>query len=389
MIDVIVSLVAILLLLAGPTQEGGRLKGGPGPQRSGALEDSRVLDSERKTRTADSKSRSSKAERLERWRSLEPEVRAGLKKRYEALQSLSPEDRAKLMERAERLQREIDRTLATLGPEERTAIEALEPRERARVLRGLVGDRARMAGSRLRGRMTKEQREKLESASPAEREALLRAVREQDRARMPEQLGRLGRELGLADGELRRIERGTAEDRRQVMIDVARRRSKKHVEENGLPEGVPERRWRSIAAGSDEEFVRGYLRIRARHPEFGVSPKRWEQRSRRGDAMARKLDAFAQPTMQQRMRFADASESQLRRRVLLEQRSRVEEALVRMGGLSRDEAARLRSLDDDDFARTYRGATSALRRGGELKPALQRSSEGRDRTGRRRGGQRR
>ena len=108
--------------------------------------------------------------------------------------------------------------------------------------------------------------------TPAKVLELLREVRETERARMPEQLERFGRDLGLSDGELRRVRRGSREDRRQVMMDLTRRRAQQYVDRHGLPDGVPERRWRAMAGGSDEEFVRGYLRIRGKHrPNSGSS----------------------------------------------------------------------------------------------------------------------
>ena len=349
MADVIVLFAAFMLFAGAPAQKGGDT---PSPKQV------------------------SKAERLEHWRSLDAKLRADLTKRYEKLKTLSAEDRAELLERGKRLQKEIDATLRSLDPKERATLEALDPRERRRVLRGLVGDRARRSAAQLRSQLTKEQRAALETAGPAERAAILRDVHEREKSRMSGRDSALGRNLGLTDGELRRIERGTKKERRDVMVKVARRRSSRHVKEHGLPSGVTPERWRSIAGSGDDEFLRGYLRIRASHPEFGVAPGEWEKRKERGGSMASRLEAFSMPTTEQRARSPRAKEAQLRRAALLGQRTRVEELMVRTGDLSRDEAARLRALDDDGFVRMYRQTVMKLRKG--VDPRMRPDRAGRD-----------
>ena len=348
--DVIALIAAVMLFVGAPAQKGGQAE-----QTAQAS----------KTRTHDRRAsaQDSRAERLEHWRSLDAKSRAELTKRFEKLKTLSPEDRAKFLERGKRLQKEIDATLRSLDPKERATLEALDPRERRRVLRGLVGDRARRSAAQLRSQLTKEQRAALETAGPAERAAILRDVHERERSRMSERDSALGRNLGLTEGELRRVERGTKKERRDVMIKVARRRSSRYVKEHGLPSGVTPERWRSIAGSGDDEFLRGYLRIRASHPEFGVSPKQWEQRKERGASMASRLEAFSTPTTAQRASSPRAKEAQLRRAALLGQRARAEELMVRTGHLSRDEAARLRALDDNGFVRMYRQTVMKLRKG--------------------------
>ena len=141
------------------------------------------------------------------------------------------------------------------------------------MLRGLVGDRARGSAARMRSRMTKEQHKALETAGPKERAAILRQMREQGQSRMSERVSMLGRSLGLSENEMRRIERGSNEERREMMIKVVRRRSERYVKEHGLPSDVTPEVWRSITSSDDDEFVRGYLRFRFRHPEFGVPPR--------------------------------------------------------------------------------------------------------------------
>ncbi|MEM6572175.1 MAG: hypothetical protein AAF957_27420 [Planctomycetota bacterium] len=326
-----------------------------------------------------------------RWESLGPKERAALVERYERLKELGPEERAKLLDRGKKLEREIEATLRSLDPEERAVIEALEPAERRRVLRGLVGDRARRSAALLRSRLTPEQQAALEQASPDEREALLREVRANERRRASEQLSMFATELGLGDGDVKRLQAGSREERRAFMVDVARRRAKKHVEEHGLPRGVPQRRWDATLSADDDQFVRGYLRIRARHPEFGVPPRRWAKIERRRDAMANRLEAYSSPTTRERADARGKRDRQLRKQVLLEKRSRVEETMVRMGSLPNDVAARLRALDDDDFARAYTASIVMLRRGTDLRTGLGRwfaFQERGERTGTQRGKQR-
>ncbi len=84
------------------------------------------------------------------------------------------------------------------------------------------------------------------------------------------------------------------------------------------------------------------------------------------------------PTTEQRSRSPRAKESQLRRATLLGQRAKVEELMVRTGHLSRDEAVRLRALDEDGFVRAYRKTVMKLRQG--IDPRVR--SDRTDRTGR-------
>lgn len=317
----------------------------------------------------------SRVERLERWRSMDASERERMAERFEAFRGLPEEERERLMARAGRLQREIERTLLSLTPEERAKIEALAPDERRRVLRGLLADRARTSADRLRANLDDEQRRALESAGPKEREKLMRRIKGEQRSRF---VKHLGRELGLSERELRRVEAGTPEERRAALVAAARRRATRYVEKHGLPPEVSAETWANIAASDDAEFVRGYLRIRGRHPEFGVPPSTWNRRARRRGAMASRLEAYSRPSMEERAQNPRAREKELRRDTILERRDRVEDFLIRRVGLGERGATWLRGLDDEAFVRVVIGATSALRRGEDVAGDLARRAEGRE-----------
>ncbi|MEM9382089.1 MAG: hypothetical protein AAGB93_19190, partial [Planctomycetota bacterium] len=87
---------------------------------------------------------------------------------------------------------------------------------------------------------------------------------------------------------------------------------------------------------------------------------------------ANRLEAFSSPTTRERAGARGKRDRQLRKQVLLEKRSRVEDTMVRMGSLPSDVAERLRALSGDDFARAYSASILMLRRGSDLRTGLER-----------------
>lgn len=323
--------------------------------------------------------------RLRVWKSLDEKKRFELRKRYERMKSLSPEERARLLERAERLRVEMDKTLAALGPEERAAVEALAPDERRRVLRALIGDRAKVVAARIRSQLTPEERKELSAAEPAERAKILGRHRRRQLEGLPERVRKLGQELELSPAELRRLQEGRPAERRSQIARMVRRRMETYVENNGLPEGVEPKQWKRFFEGDDETFLRAMRRIRIHNPEFGVPERQLAGRKRQREAMARRLESFGAPRTKDRAAWPRAKDQVLRRRAILNARPRIEELIIQRLELSLDVAARLRMQSDDEFLRTYRLAIRVAREGGDLEATLRRRAGARTGGGSERG----
>ena len=332
---------------------------------------------------------SSKAN-LERWKKLSKAERAELQKRFDRLQSMSAEERGRVKRRADGLRRETAQLLSSLGDEERAEIQALEPKERQRVLRSLVKDRARLLANRFRDRMTAAERSALDAAGPGERERILAEFRRAELKRLPERVAALGEELGMGKGELRRIRGGAPADQRREVAAHVRNRAKRAVKENGLPEGFDEARWERMLAMDDEPFLRAMQRARMRHPELGIPKARWESRLKRRAALADRLEALSEPRDDGRHGSSGASGRRREREEILRSRGRIEELIIRHLRVRLDQAARLRAMDDDQFVAAFRFSVRAIRSGAEFETALDRWLEHQDRAGvRTRSGKRR
>ncbi|MEM8712793.1 MAG: hypothetical protein AAGG01_17715, partial [Planctomycetota bacterium] len=288
---------------------------------------------------------------------------------------LGADERARVVERADRLAKEAEQLESTLGEEERAALARLPEKERRRVLRNLLKDRARLSAARVRKAMTAEEREAFAKAAPEERAVLLRAVRKRELSRLPERLERLGAELGLSTQELKRIESGDRASQRSAIAGVVRRRVERQVKEGALPESVTPGVWERLRTLDDREFLRAVQRLRLRAPELGIPKKRWEGRLRRREGFARRLEAMGQPGVRERVRHPAMREHQLRVQTVTRKRKRIEDVMIGQMQLSLDLAARLRSLDDKKFVAAYRFAIKVLKEGGDVESAFRRWME--------------
>ena len=314
---------------------------------------------------------------LERWNELTKAERAELQRRFDRLQSMSVEERGRVKRRAEGLRRETAQLLRSLGDEERATIEALEPKERQRVLRSLVKDRARLLVNRVRDRMTPEERAALEAASPDERDRILAEFRKAELERLPERLAALGEELGVGRAGMRRIQAGAPEDQRREIANLVRRRAKRSVEENGLPAGFEEARWERMLAMDDEPFLRAMQRARMRHPELGMSKARWEAKLTRRAALADHIEGIAWPKNE----AGDSGPRRLEREAVLRHRKRIEETIIRQLRVRMDQAVRLRAMDDDAFVAAFRFTLRTVRSGAQFETSLDRWLKHQDRAG--------
>jgi hypothetical protein len=213
---------------------------------------------------------------LERWSELPPERRAALRERFRAFQELDEVQRAELRARHERLREAERRVRAELEPEDAAAFEGLGPSERREFLRERLAHEFGRCGARVAGLLPDDVRARLESASPAERMHLMRALRGRHEA---EQLGRgleeLGRRVGLSEAEIAAFADLPPQARKQKLFELRRREVDERVAREGPPAWIPADEWRAMQALDDREFCARLRSCRARSgggdgpPELG------------------------------------------------------------------------------------------------------------------------
>lgn len=327
--------------------------------------------------SAPAQEKDAEAELRARWEKLDPERRAALRERYERLRSMTPEERERALALARRMRQESEATLRSLDPADRDAIAALDPAERSRVLRSLVADRARIMATRLRAHLTDEERAQLKDADAAERARILQRVRSRAMDELPRKARRMGEALGLSPQELERFSSADPKERRAGMVALARRRATQFVRKNGLPEGVTQEDWDRVSALPDGAFVRALQRLRARHPEFGVPPRRMERARRRRSELASQLMSLGTPSTRERAGAPGAREGALRRGAVLRHRAKIEDALARRLQLPVEVMAKVRTLDDDGFVALHRQLVRTLSGDDEPRRAIERWFDGR------------
>jgi hypothetical protein len=159
-----------------------------------------------------------------RWQRFDPERRAELERRFESFRRLGPEQRAALEERAAGLRAEREALRQNLPPEERAHLDGLPPEERVEVLRHQHAQLARLRGERLRPQLPPQLIERLEAAPAPDRPRLLHEWRDDFRGRMVGRgLRRAGRDLGLPEDEVERLERQPSERQWESFRDLCGR----------------------------------------------------------------------------------------------------------------------------------------------------------------------
>jgi len=308
-----------------------------------------------------------RAERLALWRAMSPEQRAEVRRRYEELQRLDPEARERTLSRARRFRAEVGRVLESLSPAEREAIERLAPAGRARVLRGIVADEARATAARLRATMTPEERARFADAGPEQRAEIVRSVRERAGERARGAARRLARELGVDAAQIEGMDRGEV---RRRLVDLARRRARRHLEVHGPPEGLDADQWERVLGLPDRQFARAFGRVRARQPDYAAPPRGEPGPGRRGPRMHGELRGLGMPTPSDRARRPGADEAEHVRRAVSERRGRIERLLRERSGIDAALLERVEGLDDRAFFAAWRVMVAAFRSDADPSSAL-------------------
>ncbi len=324
-------------------------------------------------------SKADAASRRARWNKLTKEEQAELLARHKRLESLSPEKRAELENRAKRVQRELAEIEASLTEEELADLDKLGRKERQSALRKMVAERASVAAAMVRTRMTPKERARVEAAKPEERAEMLRVFRKRELDRLSGSLFELAKELGFSAAKLDELRKLPHHDQRTAIISRMRRRLERDVSEKGLPEGLPEKRWKRMCSQGDMGFLRSVEKVRSQHPEFGVPAKQWDRRVRRRKAIASRLRDLGEPSDRQRERSPNATDSQLRRRMIIDRRQRIEQFLIRECHLGTGVARRLEALSPQEFVAAVGVGTKLIEEGADVGAGLDRWLDARQR----------
>lgn len=199
-----------------------------------------------------------------RWREKSEAERATLRARFEEFRSLAPERRDELVERAKRLAELRDLVQERASAEEMRAAEALDQARREEFWRARGIDAARRIGQRLRAELPPRLREKLEGATPEEREHLLRRFRREVKERVSlRTIQKLARELGVAPAEVDRLQSLPAEARLREALELERLLLERRLGGHGLPPWMTAEEFERLRTLPTPEF---FSRWRAAQP---------------------------------------------------------------------------------------------------------------------------
>lgn len=244
----------------------------------------------------------------QRWDELSPTERQNVRKNYRRWKEMSEEQRQELRRRAAQLKTQRDKVKRELPADVKQDLEKLDRRKQQQVLRDLTEASVKENGRRIRSKMPQDFMQRLE-ATPAEaRPEMLRRFKKRQRGRVSRAaLQILGKQLELAEEEIRRLQAEPEDRRARAVLEMRHRLSKEDMPEGGLPFGMTWEQWDEWSRLSPEEFFGRIVEFRQQRTQAlrrqrGLSAQRGGQRpreERRGpsDASERtpELDARRRP----------------------------------------------------------------------------------------------
>lgn len=340
----------------------------------------------------------------ERWEALGPRERAEMRERFARLKEMPDSEREQLERRAKRLDAMARGVYERLDDKTRERLDSLAVERRRTLLHEMVGEEARTAAERMLGSMPEELRQRVEAASPADRERFLREFRKKHAGRVDHGLAKLGMELGVDEAVRKAWSELPEEGRRAKLMELAQRKILVEVAKDGLPQGVDPKRWKRLTKMPPEAFHDAFRQLREVHPEWpgfagrgqrgpGNRANGERRGSRRGEGGSRgegnsargRVMRSMHPNPEMRLEFADLPADQ--RRAAVDKRRREEVARVIAEEKIFDEAARKRLdamedgayLDEVRQLLGWRGRRSgrSQRRDGS-KPPERRPATGKD-----------
>ena len=214
-----------------------------------------------------------------RWERMSVEERGRIKQRFDEFRGLPEAERERVtahLSRVAQTRREIE---ARIPDEMRAKLDQLDPHQRHEVLREYVESTMGERADRLREKMSPELLAKLQSASPAEREVLLRGRSDELRERCaPRAIKYLGRRLELPPEEVARLEGLPGPEQLAAVEELGRR----ELQRRGPPPGVGAQEFRGWQELPPPEFMDRMHRhgMRGFRDDIGGPPM---DRDQRGD----------------------------------------------------------------------------------------------------------
>ncbi|MBK7878778.1 MAG: hypothetical protein IPJ77_24225 [Planctomycetes bacterium] len=204
----------------------------------------------------------------ERWMHLTDAERTAILERYSEYDRLGANEKRELLQRARRLRETSQRVQSELSPSVRERLRQLQPEKRREAMREIVGGEARARGQEIRAKLPDAWLERLETARPEERLAILGQFRDRHLKRIADfAIERLGKTLGLAEEERRRLQSLPIDERAQAVLELRKRAIERDASENGLPPGMTAEDWSELVRLEPQAFFTRVQQYRQRRVE--------------------------------------------------------------------------------------------------------------------------
>ena len=305
----------------------------------------------------------------ERWSRLDPAQRELMRRRYEEFRQMDEGQRREILERWRRM-RALQGRLGDALPEHvREKLAELEPEARRAYLRRHFEESCAARGRSLREKLPEPWRERLESADPQTRARMFQEYREKHRRESAARaIERLGKDLGLAQGEVERLESLPVEEQWTEVLELRRRQIREWVQREGLPAWISPEEWAQWESSSARELIElWHARRRAadaadptRPPgDPGGRERRW--RGERG--MPSWLHELLRPDPSWQAELGELDEPARRAEIERRVRQRVlDELAARPERLEPAELEHLRGLEGREFLEALRAALQSRAR---------------------------
>ena len=291
---------------------------------------------------------------LQRWERLDPEEQERMRSRFERWTKLSKEEQRDYLRRSEERKRASKEALRFLRPEDRASFKLLDKETQEGVMRELTHMKLLERGHRLRGMFPRESRERLESATPEERKAILDEFRKKELKRAGERaLKDLSRDLELDEAEVEGIRNMKRERRHEELLRLKRRAIELGQEEEGDLAALGESEWERMKRLAPRDFAREWFNHRDRTDKRG------------GDKLHRQLHELMRPTLEELVQVSRVPEAERRQLINSLIRGRLEDFMDSEGAVPEELAKSFAGLSDQEavtrlhhYLRSARGGAS-------------------------------
>ena len=290
---------------------------------------------------------------LQRWERLNSEEQEKMRSRFERWTSLSEEDRVEYQRRADERKRASKEALSALRPEERASFKLLDKETQEGVLRELTHMKLLERGHRLRGMFPKDARERLESAGPEDRKAILDEFRKKELKRAGERaLKDLSRDLGLGEAEIEDIRNMKRERRHEELLRLKRRAIELGQEGQGDSVVLGESEWERMKGLPPREFAREWFDHRERAGRRG------------GNKLHRQLHELMRPTLDELVQVSRSPEAGRRALINSLIKRRLDDFMAGEGAVSEEFAKSFAGLTDQEAVTRLHHYLRSARGGG-------------------------